>query len=101
MAVSPDPKMPTAPARGGAKSRESIKAIGAFYTPQIVADFLATWAIRFTEDVVLEPSAGDGVFLGAAARRLAQLGGTNILDHLIGVELLEEEAERARSRVPG
>ncbi|MBY0492765.1 MAG: hypothetical protein K2Y23_01000 [Cyanobacteria bacterium] len=31
-------------------------------TPPVVAEFLTRWAVRSTNDVVLDPSAGDGVF---------------------------------------
>ncbi|MFC5998166.1 hypothetical protein ACFP6A_05420 [Quadrisphaera sp. GCM10027208] len=42
------------------------KAYGAFYTPADAAHYMASWAIRSPEDVVLEPSLGDGSFIAAA-----------------------------------
>jgi type I restriction-modification system DNA methylase subunit len=52
------------------------KELGAFYTPELVAEFLTNWAIRDAKDSVLDPSAGEGVFLAAARNRIAALGGT-------------------------
>jgi hypothetical protein len=51
------------------------KLRGGYYTPGPIADFLVKWAVRAPGASVLEPSAGDGVFLRAAAARLLELGG--------------------------
>jgi adenine-specific DNA-methyltransferase len=77
------------------------KLLGSFYTPPQVADYLSAWAIRSPDDVVLEPAAGDGVFLEAAAERFRALGATSLESKLIGVEIDAREARRARDRVPG
>src|SRR5437879_12199973 len=50
------------------------KTIGAFYTAEPIARFLVEWAIRGPNESVLDPSCGDGAFVGAAATRLAELG---------------------------
>lgn len=50
------------------------KARGAFFTPPEVAEYIAAWAIRSPDDVVLEPSCGEAEFLLAAGRRLDRLG---------------------------
>jgi adenine-specific DNA-methyltransferase len=68
------------------------KSHGAFYTPSAVADFLTRWAIRAPTDIVLDPSAGDGVFLFAAAKHLQALGGTGS-KQVIGIELREDAAD--------
>lgn len=47
-------------------SNNSAKALGAFYTPQTIAEMLAEWAIRAPDDSVLEPSAGEGALVRAA-----------------------------------
>lgn len=72
-------------------SAATKKSHGAFYTPSPVADFLTRWALRTPADVVLDPSAGDGVFLFAAAKRLKTLGATGS-EQVIGVELREDTA---------
>lgn len=48
----------------------------AFYTPRPVAEYLARWAIRRKDDVILEPAAGTGIFCEVAAERLHSLGAT-------------------------
>ena len=47
---------------------------GAVYTPPEVAASMCRWAIRSAAARVLDPAAGDGVFLRAGNRRLASLG---------------------------
>lgn len=42
------------------------KAYGAFYTPKDAAHYMASWAMRSVDDVILEPSVGDGSFIAAA-----------------------------------
>lgn len=71
------------------------KARGAFYTPDAIARYLVEWAVGPATRRLLEPSAGDGVFLEAAARRLQEVSPTA---ELVGVEFVEAEAEVARSR---
>ena len=68
------------------------KLRGGYYTPAEMAAFLAEWAIRGPCVHVLEPSAGDGEIVAAAASRLAGQG------HIIAVELYADEAEKARVR---
>ena len=50
------------------------KLRGGYYTSSEVATWLCAWAIRSPKDRVLEPSCGDGAFVEAAAKRLAELG---------------------------
>jgi adenine-specific DNA-methyltransferase len=47
---------------------------GVYYTPPDVAKLLADWAIRKPQDCVLEPSFGGCAFLGAALKRLIDIG---------------------------
>jgi adenine-specific DNA methylase len=62
------------------------KALGAYYTPSAVADFLVWWAVRSANDSVLDPSFGGGVFLAAAAKRLRCLGG-DPTQQVFGIEV--------------
>ena len=71
------------------------KARGAFFTPPEVSDFLARWAIRSSQDRVLEPSCGEASFLLAAGRRLKELTGTPDVRALVGVELHADSARAA------
>ncbi len=39
------------------------KALGAYFTPEVVADALVRWAVRSPDDLLLDPSSGDGRFV--------------------------------------
>ncbi len=73
------------------------KLRGGYYTPDQIADFLAEWAIRTPADSVLEPSCGDGSFLGAISRRFGQLNAPAeaLRENVIGIELDDAEAGKA------
>jgi adenine-specific DNA-methyltransferase len=77
------------------------KLRGGYYTPEPIADFLASWAIRSPNDEVLEPSCGDGNILTAAARRLLKQGAEveSLNQQLHGVELDPQEAAKAARRL--
>jgi adenine-specific DNA methylase len=79
------------------------KLRGGYYTPKDVARWLCAWAIRDKGDKILEPSCGDGEFLLAAAQRLAELGSNSPsrANHLLGVEILSDEADKARKKLTG
>ena len=79
------------PSQGGPKQ------VGAYYTPLPVARALAAWALRHAQETVLDPAAGDGVFLAAAADRLDALGGSDC--SVVGVELRDDAAAAARARL--
>lgn len=68
---------------------DKAKAFGAYYTDELVAKFLVRWAVRESSDHVIDPSAGGGVFLEAALKRLAYLGGQPG-EQVYGVELDHE-----------
>ena len=80
---------------------DNQKLRGGYYTPCVIAEFLASWAIRSAADEVLEPSCGDGALLEAAARRLLSLGGSPAAagSQLQATELYESEAVLARQRL--
>ncbi|MBI2887050.1 MAG: class I SAM-dependent methyltransferase [Chloroflexi bacterium] len=68
------------------------KLRGGYYTPSQIVAFLTDWAIQDPGSYCLEPSAGDGEFVAAAARRLCGEG------HITAVEIDPREAEKATSR---
>jgi len=72
------------------------KLRGGYYTPAPIAEFLAQWAIRSSQDTVLEPSCGDGSLLFAAADALLRQGATPdaITELLYGIEIVPEEATK-------
>ena len=74
-----------------------VKSVGAYYTPPSVARALAAWALRRATDSVLDPAAGDGVFLSEASARLRALGCR--APAVTGVELRADAAREARARL--
>lgn len=74
----------------GKAAASADKARGGYYTPAPVARFLARW-VREAGPRIVEPSCGDGAIL----REVAALGGA-----ARGVELLAEEAAKAREFAP-
>ena len=67
------------------------KLRGGYYTPMPIADFIVQWAIRRTDDNILETSCGDGSFI----RSIVANGGSP--KNTIGVELDPVEAEKTRT----
>ena len=79
-------------------SPELRKARGAFFTPGLIAAYVADWAVRTTTDRVFEPSCGEAAFLLAAADRLSRLGADPGLSRqLSGVELHSSSAATAKA----
>ena len=75
------------------KSLETKQKLrGGYYTPEDLADFLVRWAAGCAPTSILEPSCGDGVFLG----RIAALAGES---SVTAFEVDPEEAQKARTRV--
>lgn len=73
------------------------KARGAFFTPPALSRYVAEWAIRTPDDLVLEPSCGEAAFLLAAGERLAALRGASPKPRqLSGVELHAASATQAQ-----
>lgn len=79
-------------------TEEHRKVRGAFFTPPEIADYLVNWAVRSTDDTVLEPSCGEASFLIAAANRLREIGANPLLwsEQLHGVEIFESSAQQAK-----
>ena len=75
------------------------KLRGGYYTSDDIAAWICRWAVQNPGDHVLEPSCGDGVFVKAALHRLDDLGadGRMIADQVTGVEIIPEEAGKARN----
>lgn len=44
------------------------KMLGSYFTPSTAAHLMAAWAFRHRDEIVLEPSLGDGQFLHAVAQ---------------------------------
>lgn len=79
------------------------KLRGGYYTSAELTTWLCRWAVRSSADRVLEPSCGDGSFLQAAMERFLDLGasGPSIASQLKGIEIVSNEADKARGRLNG
>lgn len=60
---------------------------GQFFTPPLLATFMANWAITSAGITVLDPGSGPGILLASAAARLRALGSLQPERQLHGVEL--------------
>ena len=49
--------------------RPTTKDLGAYYTPDAIADILAKWVVQTGQEKLLEPSIGNGALLRAALAR--------------------------------
>lgn len=65
-----------APDSGSAEKMTLVerRRLGSYFTPHNATELMIQWAIRSPDDVVLEPSLGDGSFLKAAATYAASRG---------------------------
>lgn len=52
---------------------EERHRLGQFYTPPPIAELIVKWAVRSSEDVILDPAVGSGTFLVKAYQRLMEL----------------------------
>ena len=76
------------------------KERGAFFTPDEITRFIASWAIRHPDDLVLEPSAGDAAFLVAAVDRLRSLSRDQDASPTVnGIEIHAPSVFIARQRI--
>jgi adenine-specific DNA-methyltransferase len=77
------------------------KLRGGYYTPTTIGKWLAKWAIRTSQDSILEPSCGDGRLLHAGVSRLIALGAAPraVAEATQAIELIAEEADVARARL--
>ncbi len=74
------------------KNASEEKLRGGFYTPNPIAAFILKWAFNGNENMdILEPSCGDGVFLGEIKK-----GGYHY-NSVTAIELDEIEAKKARN----
>ena len=75
------------------------KARGAFFTPSEICSYIAAWAIRSGDDLILEPSCGEAAFLIEAANHLRERGSQDLLlqGQLHGVEIHKASADAARA----
>ncbi|WP_454812140.1 N-6 DNA methylase [Labrys neptuniae] len=76
--------------------RPTTKDLGAYYTPDTIADVLADWVVQTGQERLLEPSFGNGALLRAALASVEQkcIGSSNL--RLIGCDLDNDAIARVR-----
>jgi adenine-specific DNA-methyltransferase len=85
--------------RNGQLTQE-LKMRGGFNTPDLLARFLVSWAIRNPSDKAIDPSSGDAIFLQEAIERLQFLGAdSSAIQQVIGVEIDSPTARSSRNRL--
>lgn len=67
------------------------KLRGGYYTPSDIANFIIQWAAPLPNDIILEPSCGDGSFLAALRDTVPSCAQQNVT----GIELDPDEADKA------
>jgi tRNA1(Val) A37 N6-methylase TrmN6 len=77
----------TAQAQSSMNKRTEKKRLGAFYTPPMITQLLAGWAIRDSKENILEPGFGGCGFLEAAITRLDQLGSDHSQQNVFGCDI--------------
>ncbi len=77
------------------------KLRGGYYTPLPIAQFLVEWAVQSPTDTILEPSCGDGIFLGPIIHRLSALNvpKKEIPEHIYAVEIDKNEYAKAKEKL--
>jgi len=83
---------------------EERHTLGQFYTPKPIAELIVKWAVKDSDDKVLDPGCGSGTFLIEAYKRLSELKlkkpfkdirfvpkdvHKQVLDQLVGVDINE------------
>lgn len=78
------------------KAQESAQKLrGGYYTPERIADYIASWCVSNRTKDLLEPSAGDGNLLHAACKQAISAGNQDLTVH--AHELMKEEADKSRN----
>lgn len=79
-------------------SEELRKERGAFFTPPVIAEYLARWAVLDQADAkIMDPTCGEAIFLLEAGRQLKDLGrdAAEIGEQLYGFDLHDTSLEWA------
>jgi adenine-specific DNA-methyltransferase len=77
--------------------RAPLKQRGAFFTPAVVSRFLAEWAVRSPQDLILEPSCGEAAFLLAAVDCLRSMGSEVSDSQLFGIDIHADSIKAAET----
>lgn len=84
--------LPAEAETGVETARTRQRRFGAYYTPHSATDLMADWVVRRDNEVILEPSFGDGAFIRAINRSVRSRGLEGV--NLLGVEIDEDAVLR-------
>lgn len=72
-------------------SQKERRKMGQFWTPDYIADFMVSWALRTKTDTVLDPGTGPAIFLRRVINRFCELGQPKETMHkqIFGIEKSE------------
>ncbi|WP_170931026.1 class I SAM-dependent DNA methyltransferase [Pseudomonas sp. SID14000] len=73
------------------------KSLGAYYTPSNLSRILCQWAIRSSNDSILEPSFGGCNFLDEIALRLKEIGAADPLANVHGCDIDTHAFEKLKA----
>lgn len=68
-------------------TNEHKKKLGAFYTPSNVTDTLSIWAVRSSDDIIVEPSFGGCNFLVSSLKVLESFGNKRPAQNIYGFDI--------------
>lgn len=63
------------------------KALGAFYTPDLLSQVLSDWGIRKSTDFIVEPSFGGCTFLESISQRLESFNCSGVINSVVGCDI--------------
>lgn len=75
----------------------SAKALGAFYTPQSLADILVQWVVQSGEERLLEPSAGEGALVKAALNCASSKRESDVRIRILACDIDHQATEKLRT----
>ena len=77
-----------------------VKALGAFYTPETIAEILADWVIQSGAEAILEPSAGDGALIRAALASSMRKFGSSDRVKIVACDVNPEATRELKTWLP-
>ena len=67
--------------------QDARRVLGQFWTPRSIAQLMTQWAVQSSDDCILDPAFGSGVFLLAVLDQLQHLGAAMTSRRVSGMEL--------------
>lgn len=81
-------------------ARLAAKNLGAYYTPETMADLLAEWVVQTGDERLLEPSIGDGALVKAVLACTARKAFGAARLRLVGCDIDQEAVADVRDWLP-